>query len=91
MEHEYWFAVTQSFLCPACKNTSIEKLAVNSPSGDTSLVRAAINRNMEEEEFMCQHCLTRQTRADVLVHVSPSTPQELKAGGYFLRRENNDS
>jgi len=86
MEHAHWLAVTVTFLCPACGKPSIQKMSVNSPIDDPSIVTEAINLDIDENGIGCQVCsrsFPPSSGINVMVTVLPSTLAELKEGGYY--------
>jgi hypothetical protein len=86
MEHAHWLAVTLTFVCPVCGKPSTQKMAVNSPLDDPSIVATAINLDIDENGITCQVCsrtLYRSAGLNVMVKVLTSTLAELKADGYY--------
>ena len=80
MDHQpYWFGVTYTFTCPACRKLSSEKAGLNSPTGDLGKLRQRPDR----QELKCQNCQTPLPNGvDVVVDLKPGTLQSLKAKGF---------
>jgi|HubBroStandDraft_6_1064221.scaffolds.fasta_scaffold92342_2 hypothetical protein len=85
MIHAYWFGVTMTFPCNSCRMTSVEKIALNSPTNDPAKLNEKINR----ESLVCSHC-KHPLAQGVLVHVQvePGTRQSLRSAGFPIPLDN---
>jgi hypothetical protein len=82
MGNQQWFGVAVSFVCPNCKISSLEKVAVKTGQPD----REAIEYGLGRRRLACHIC-KQAPNADVLLHfdVHPSTEEDLKIRGFRFR------
>jgi len=82
MDHPYWFVVTATFACPLCRQMSVEKIILNSPTTDPDKLRQKIDPQL----LACEKCRAAlPNRSQVAIEISPAYTREyLIQQGYIL-------